>query len=272
MLADFPDPGAPTDVWSAAALTLRTRLLGRAQGLAPLETVDPDDFTRLPWPWTDPAFAVCEVLVARLESLPLQEDALPVWSETLVALRTAADRGQDALDRAGASEAWARNYWIRRGEMELAVVGALLRRDTLLPYHADSPREFLATRTGFLEAVILRAPGRAREALLWQRAEYREAELLLDWLEGDPSRASGVAGRSWLRALAEVESARMRDGSLDPAAVRAAVVAALGLPPGETAGIDPFSLEGTRREAGLRPLLMTVRSATPPPPADTPGS
>ncbi len=258
LLADFPSPGDPVDAWSAAAVLVRERLRSRALGLAPADTSAPALAAADPWPWTSPGFLTAEELIARLESLPVSPDAFPVWTETLVQLRNAADAGQTAL--AGRPQALARDYWIRRAELELAVVGALLGRGDLLPYHQSAPRDFLIQRRTFLANATEHAPGAARAPLLWLWVRYDEGADLLAWLEAHPETRAAVRGKTWVQALEAVEEERNR-GSLAPDPQVASTVRRALAASGVGKVADPWSAARTRWEAGLAPLLMIVRAA-----------
>jgi hypothetical protein len=187
----------------------------------------------------------------------VRENALPVWSETLVELRRAADLGRDA--RRDRPEAWARDYWIRRAELEYAVAAAVLARANLLPYHEASPSEFLLQRRAYLSAVLVRAPAEASAPLHWLLAEYDEAERLLEWMRANPARLPAAQGKRWVQALETLEAERARDGlSADPeltARVSGALVAS-----GGSSSDSVWSAARTRWEAGLRPLLMVTRA------------
>lgn len=250
----FPAVSDLGDVWDAAAVLVRSRIRSRAIGLTPLEG-GTSVLAAVPWDFTAPGFLASEELITRLESLPVGIEALDAWSSTLIQIRQAADLGRD--DRAGRPEAFARDYWLRRGELELAVVAAMLGRSTLLPYHRSAPRAFLAQRKGFLERVIERAPVGAGRYLAWLVVEYEEAIRLVDWMAGAPGRGRPEDGVAWADALQMLEQKR-GSGGAPHASVTAAVSVALGSP--GVAG-DPWSASRTGWEAGLRPLLMETRAA-----------
>ncbi len=260
LLADFPPLNGMSDAWDAAAVLLRQRIRSRALGLAPPDPESPPPFAAEPWPWTAPGFLTSEELVTRLESLPLDEQYLPVWSESLAGLRRAADSGRESLD--GRPEASGRDYWIRRGELELAVTAALLGRDNLLPYHGSSPRAFILQRRGFLERAEAAAPAEARAALAWLLVEHDEALALLDWLSDAPGRGADAAEKRWAAALALTDAARETNGRppAPDAALTRAVSHALVMS-GYAEVADPWLHPRTRWEAGLRPLLTVTRAA-----------
>ena len=251
---NFPAVSDLGDVWDAAAVLVRSRIRCRAIGMTPLDG-GPSILAAVPWDWTSPGFLASEEFVTRLEGLPIGIEALDTWSSTLIQLRQAADHGRD--DRAGRPEAFARDYWLRRGELELAVVTAMLGRSTLLPYHRSAPRVFLVQRKGFLERVIERAPAGAGRYLAWLVVEYEEAIRLVDWIAAEPGRGRPENGAAWADALEKLERERGSAGS-PHASVTAAVSAALG--PSGPAN-DPWSASRTEWEAGLRPLLMETRAA-----------
>ena len=150
--------------------------------------------------------------MTRLESLPVTEDAMVVWSETLRQMRQAADVGRERMgDR---SEGFARDYWIRRGELELAVVGAMLKRDDLLPYHKRSPREFLVQRIVFLNQALKETRGTARDALSWLAVEHQEALQIMGWIQSQ-GRWTVAKDHRWVEALDELERQKQSDGSVD---------------------------------------------------------
>jgi hypothetical protein len=256
LAADFPAIEDLASRWDAAAVLLRSRIRSRALGLAPIENHIPRIRAAATWRWTSPGFLTCEEYVARLESLPVSVDALPVWSETLVQIRRAADLGRD--ERGEADEALARDYWIRRGELELAVVAALLQRPNLLPYHKSQPLQFLAQRKMFLEKSVDRVSGRAKEPLIWLLVEYEEAMRLADWIVRHSPRSEPSEGERWVEALDAVENERGQAGlSPGPGVIEKASLA-VSVSGGAS---DPWSDPRTRWEAGLRPLLMEARAA-----------
>lgn len=255
LAADFPPVPDPVNIWDEAAVLLRTRIRTRALGLAPPDSVSPSIRAAAGWGWTSPGFLTCEELLDRMESLPVHEDALPMWSRTLVQIRSAADLGQERHQPAPL--ALARDYWLRRAELELAVVAVLRKRPNLLPYHASSPRQFLEQRFAFLIHVRDDASGRARTALSWLAVEYQEALELLAWLDTDGTAAS-VAPGCWVETLAKVDAARRRNGMKPGPGVEREVRLALGLGDGDPI---PWSDPAVTREAALRPLLMETRAA-----------
>jgi hypothetical protein len=255
LAADFPPVPDPVSIWDQAAVLLRTRIRTRALGLAPVDSVSPSLKAASGWGWTSPGFLTCEELLDRLESLPVHEDALPVWSRTLVQIRSAADLGRERHQEAPL--ALARDYWLRRAELELAVVAALGKRPNLLPYHAASPREFLEQRLAFLVHVRDDASGRARTVLSWLAVEYEEALELQAWLDTDGA-ASSVAPGCWVETLAKVDAARRRNGMKPGPGVEREMRRVLGL---DDAAPIPWSEPAVTREAALRPLLMETRAA-----------
>ena len=254
---EFPPLDHVGTMWDAAAVLVRERLRSRSLGLSLPDEGSPAVWAAEPWPWTTAGFLTAEELLLRLESMPLREKFLPVWSQSLVGLRRDADLGRDAL--AARPEAAARDYWIRRGELELAVTAAILGKANLLPYHARSPRAFLRQRRAFLERAEASAPEEARGRLAWLRLEYDEALRLVSWLSARREAGAPADGKRWVRALAMLETERDREGlSADStlAASARAALAASGFP-----GVaDPWGHPRTRWEAGLSPLLMATRA------------
>jgi len=270
MLDDFPPVGDPRTMWDAAAALLRLRIQSRSLGGAPLDASPAGGFTSVPWPWTAPGFVRAEMLLARVEALPIRPDAYTVWSETVAAMRREVDGARDALG--GRPEAHAREYWIRRAEMEIAVVAALLGKPDLLPYHGHSPRAFLAQRRSFLEKSIDRAPAAAQGPLSWLRIEYEEARRLVEWLDGAPGAREAAAGKWWAEALLTVAARRHAAGSVPAEGLEPLVAAALR-DSGEPSA-QPWRARRLRYEAGLRPLFIGTRSRieAPGPPGTDPGS
>jgi len=255
-VADFPAVPHPADVWDACAVLLRTRFRSRALGLVPLDPESPDLHAAAAWAWTSPGFLTAEEFLARLESLPVRAETLPLWSETLGRIREAADLGRT---REGARpEAYARDYWVRRSELEYAVVAALLGRSDLQPFHASAPAAFLRQRLGFLDGAVEKAPPRGRPPLAWLAVEYVEAEALVDWLAANPGRVQPAPEAGWVTVLDAVAAARDdlpavgRSGALEAQVARAAQLSGV-------AG-DAWLAPRTRWETGLRPLLMATRA------------
>lgn len=255
LLDEFPAPDKVETVWDAAAVLLRTRLRGRALGLSPAHGESPLLRAASAWEWTSPGYVTCEELLAGLESMPVEDDALPLWSRSLLQIRDAAEVARQ--DRAGLPEAFARDYWLRRAELEYAVTGALLGRTHLLPYNTSSPRAFLETRRRYLAGALQNAPGAARPGLAWLSVEYEEALRLVEWLavSGDPDALRGAS--CWVEALSAVEARRRPSGLAPGAAVEAALAraAAASGEPGSA-----WTAGRTRLEAGWRPLLMETRA------------
>jgi hypothetical protein len=255
--ASFPPPEDVTGAWDAAGVLLRQRLRARSLGLAPPDAAAPPALAAAGWNWTAPGFLAAEEYLVRAESLPVRENALPVWSETLVELRRAADLGRDA--RRDRPEAWARDYWIRRAELEYAVTVAVLARANALPYHEAAPLEFLQQRRAYLSTVLVRAPAEAAGPLRWLLAEYDEAERLLEWMRANPAKLAAAHGKRWVQALEMLEAERARDGLTADPELTARVREALGAS-GGSAPDGVWSAPRTRWEAGLRPLLMVTRA------------
>ena len=252
----FPAIPSLDTAWDCAGILLRGRIRARALGLAPLDPDPPNISAAVPWTWTSPGFLICEEMMTRLESLPLKEEAIPLWSETLGQIRQAADVGRDRIGVR--PEAFARDYWIRRGELELAVVAAMLNRADLLPYHKSSPGEFLLQRSVFLDQALARASGPAGDALSWLAVEYEEALHLVAWIAGRGGWELKNDLR-WVEALDQLEEERRREGLSPDPGLLARTRAALGGGNSE----DPMAAERTRWEAGLRPLLMEIRAGFP---------
>ena len=255
LLTEFPPPTEVHSVWDAAAVVLRTRLRGRAAGLAPADKVTPPLSAADTWGWTAGEFLTCEELLARLEALPLKPSSLAQWSETLMQIRQAADQGRDK--RVGLPEQNARDYWLRRAELEYGVVAILLGRSDLFPYHSSAPRAFLAEREQFVNAAMDRAPVTARPGLAWLAVECEEALQLADWLSTRGTAATAGGKKNWIEALDAVEKERA-SGGLTPGPTLNAALARAASSSGE--GGDPWTASRTRYEAGLRPLLMVTRA------------
>jgi hypothetical protein len=255
LLTEFPAPQTIGSVWDAAAVVLRTRLRGRAAGLAPSETTMPPMNAADMWGWTAGDFLTCEELLARLEALPLRPSSLDTWSQTLVQIRQAADQGRDK--RAGLPEQSARDYWLRRAELEYAVAAVLLGRADLLPYHSAAPRDFIEERKQYVNAAIDRAPVTAKAPLAWLTLECEEAVQLTDWLASRGTAVTAGGKRVWVEALDAVEKERGAPGLTPGPAVNVALARAASLS-GENG--DPWTAARTRHEAGLRPLLMVTRA------------
>jgi len=255
LLTEFPPPTEAHTVWDAAAIVLRTRLRGRAAGLAPADKVTPPLSAADTWGWTAGEFLTCEELLARLESLPLRPSSMTQWSETLLLLRQSADQGRDK--RVGLPEQNARDYWLRRAELEYGVVAVLLGRTDLFPYHSSAPRAFLQEREQFVTAVLDRAPVTARPALAWLALECEEAVQLADWLTTRGTAATAGGKKNWIEALDAVEKERAAAGLSAGPAMNVALARATSAS-GE--GGDPWTASRTRYEAGLRPLLMVTRA------------
>jgi hypothetical protein len=253
LVRDFPVVAEPATVWDEAAVLLRTRIRSRALGLAPMDSASPNLKAAVGWGWTSPGYLTCEELLARLEQLPVHETALRVWSETLVQIRSAADLARER--HLPGPHALARDYWLRRAELELAAVAAVLGRPDLLPYHPTSPREFLGQRFQYLVRVRNGASGRARTALSWLAVEYEEAFALLAWLdEAKPPTPAGC----WVEAMATLEAARRRNGVKPGPGVERELRHALDLDPADPI---PWDRPAIAREPALRPLLMETRAA-----------
>ena len=255
LAGDFPVVADPVTVWDEAAVLLRTRIRTRALGLAPVDTVSPSLKAAVGWGWTSPGYLTCEELLDRMEALPVHEDMLPVWSKTLVQIRQAADLARER--HSPAPLALARDYWLRRAELELAVVAAVRGRPDLLPYHKQSPREFLEGRLQFLNHARDNASGRAGTALSWLAVEYEEALELLAWLDEGGLESPPLPG-CWIETLATVDSARRRGGLKPGPGVERALRQALDLGGGDPV---PWSGPAVSRESALRPLLMETRAA-----------
>jgi hypothetical protein len=245
-------------MWDAAGILIRERLRSRALGLAPADSVSPPPAAAAPWSWTSPGFLTAEELTARLEALPLREDNLPRWFESLGEIRKFADQSRQSMD--DRPEALARDYWIRRAELELAVAAAVLGREDLSPYRDMSPRDFLVQRRTFLANVAVHAPAAARAPLDWLWVEYDEGERLMDWLDQNRARVGAAEGKRWAEAMEVVEAERARDGMAPDAGLAASVRRALGASGSGGTG-DPWTAPRTRWEAGLRPLLMVTRAS-----------
>ncbi len=255
--SSFPSPDGVTGAWDAAGVLLRQRLRARSLGLAPPDQDAPAGLAAAAWSWTAPGFLAAEEYLVRAESLPVRENALPVWSETLIELRQAADMGRDA--RRDRPEAWARDYWLRRAELEYVVAAAALARANLLPYHEASPSEFLLQRRGYLSAVLVRAPAEASAPLRWLLAEYEEAERLLDWMRANPAKLPAAQGKRWVQALEALEAERAHDGLTADPELTARVEEALAAS-GAASPDGVWNAPRTHWEAGLRPLLMVTRA------------
>jgi hypothetical protein len=255
LLAGFPAPAKIGDQWDAAAVILRTRLRGRALGLSPLESQSPLLQAGGAWEWTAPGYLTCEELLAGLESLPFREESLDLWSRSLLQIRDAADIAKQ--DRAGLPEAFAREYWLRRSELEYAVTAALLGRSHLLPYNASSPRAFLEVRKAYLSGALEKAVPAAKPGLAWLLVEYEEGLRLVDWLALPEHRGAGTGAGSWVEALDTVEKQRKPSGLQPGAEVEAALTRAVQLS-GE--GNACWTAPRTRLEGGIRPLLMETRA------------
>ncbi|HYV51221.1 MAG TPA: hypothetical protein VE910_04905 [Dongiaceae bacterium] len=255
LLTEFPPPTEVHSVWDAAAVVLRTRLRGRAAGLAPADKVTPPLSAADTWGWTSGDFLTCEELLARLEALPLRPSSMTQWSETLMQIRQAADQGRDK--RVGLPEQNARDYWLRRAELEYGVVAVLLGRTDLFPYHSSAPRAFLQDREQYVTAVLDRAPVTAKPALAWLALECEEAVELADWLVTRGTAATAGGKKNWIEALDAVEKERAAAG-LTPGPTLSVALARASSASGE--GGDPWTASRTRYEAGLRPLLMVTRA------------
>ncbi len=255
LLSEFPPPSEVHTVWDAAAVVLRTRLRGRAAGLAPADKITPPLSAADTWGWTAGEFLTCEELLARLETLPLRPSSMTQWSETLMQIRQAADLGRDK--RVGLPEQNARDYWLRRAELEYGVVAVLLGRTDLFPYHSSAPRAFLQEREQYVTAVMERAPVTAKPALAWLALECEEAVQLADWLSTRGTAATAGGKKNWIEALDAVEKERGAAGLTAGPAVNVALARATSAS-GE--GGDPWTATRTRYEAGLRPLLMITRA------------
>ena len=255
LLTEFPPPTEVRTVWDAAAVVLRTRLRGRAAGLAPADKVTPPLSAADTWGWTAGDFLSCEELLARLESLPLRPSSMTQWSETLMQIRQAADQGRDK--RAGLPEQNARDYWLRRAELEYGVVAILLGRSDLFPYHSSAPRAFLQERVQYVTAALDRAPVTAKPALAWLALECEEAVQLADWLATRGTAATAGGKKNWIEALDAVERERASAGLTPGPTVNVALARATSAS-GE--GGDPWTSSRARYEAGLRPLLMVTRA------------
>jgi hypothetical protein len=260
---DVPPPDPVADVWDAAAILVRERLRSRALGLASVDGSSPNLEGALPWDWTAPGFLTAEELLTRVEALPVAENSIELWAETLMQVRAVADEGRAALGER--PEAFARDYWIRRGELELAVVAALLGRSDLFPYNERDPRGFLLQRQVYLEGALEKAPPAARPGLLWLNVAYAEALDLLRWLEKNPGWAKERKLGNLVETLDVVEGLRADDlRTVDPG-VAAEVGAATGAEPGPGLWAGPR----VRWEAGLDPLLMGTRAGVRRSPADS---
>jgi hypothetical protein len=257
-LRDFPPVGGTRDIWDASATLLRTRFQTRTLGLAVDGTESPELLAAVGWNWTAPGFLTSEILLARLESMALREESLDSWSETLLQIRRAADlaRGENP----NRPEALARDYWIRRGELELAVVAAVIGQETLLPYHSSSPRAFLEQREGFLERVVDDAPPGAAEPLAWLLVEYAEARGLIEWLDASRGDLPAVSDSCWVSGLDLIERTRGGASGAEDRRLETRLKQAVRL--GGASDAEVWASPRTRWEAGLRPLLMATRTRT----------
>ena len=187
--------------------------------------------------------------------MAIRQEALDVWSQTLLQIRDAAEIAKQ--DRAGLPAAYARDYWLRRSELEYAVTAALLGRSHLLPYNASSPRAFLEVRKAYLAGALEKAVPAAKPGLAWLLVEYDEGLRLADWLALSENRGAGSGAGSWVEALDGVEKRRQPSGLQPGAEVEAALRRAVLLS-GE--GSACWTASRTRLEGGLRPLLMETRA------------
>jgi len=260
---DIPPPSPVESVWDASAVLLRERFRSRALGLASGDGTSPDLKAAVPWDWTAPGFLGAEEFLSRVEALPVEESSIEIWSQTLTQLRSAADEGRDALGER--PEAFARDYWIRRGELELAVVAALLGRADLFPYNERDPQGFILQRQVYLENALERAPDPARTLLLWLDVAYAESLDLLDWLRDHPDWRKDRKLGPLVEALAVVETERT--GDLGP--VDGDVAAKVGAALGQDQGPEMWRRKRVRWEAGLDPLLMETRAAVRRRPSDS---
>jgi hypothetical protein len=252
---DFPPP-TPANPLDWAAVALRERFRSRALGRAGEESL-PEDIGAFPWRWTSSAFVVAEALDTRLDLLNVDESRFEEWSATVAQIGRAARVGEDDLRER--PESMAGTYWARLADLKLGVVGALLGRPDLLPYHKMSPVNFLVDRRDAVRAALESAPASARAPLAWLAVEYEEAVLLAVWLRSREALRTVVAGKPYADALVLVETERRREGVAPSADLEAAVrvaLAAAGAPESE----NPFSASRTRWEAGLRLLLMETRA------------
>ncbi len=256
LAAEFPELGGLSDVWDAAAVLLSTRLRSRALGLAPAPDGQLASVAAAPWPWTHPGFLTCEDFTARLEALPIGEEMVKVWSETLVQIRDAADDAR--ADLGTRPEAQARHYWLRRSEMEFAVVCAMLGRSNMLPYHELSPDAFLRQRKDFLLTSWSKAPITARAPLAWLALEHEEALRLVDWLNKNAVLRDQTHGKPWVDAVLSVESLRADDFDEPGGYVFNRLKEALAAS-GTPNGGNPWIEARTQLEAAHRPLLIETR-------------
>ena len=265
--SEFPGPEVVEDIWDMAAVLLKLRLNSRSLGKGASDEFNVAHLQLAPWSWTAPGFLQCEALVTRLESLPVQEDLFRLWNDTLGPLRQSANVARDKLgDR---PEAWAREYWILRAELEMAVTAALLGRSTMRPYDGQSPRLFLQDRQRYLNRALGAAPASAKTPLAWLALEYTEAVMLESWVSQNPEVQSQVSGLNWVDALTVVEKQRS-SGASTVQPVEDALLKSLAY-----SSLEPGSVpadERTRWEAGLRPLLMTTRDLKGMQPAAAPDS
>lgn len=254
---EFPPPGGPGDIWDASAILLRERLRARALGLAHAPTEELPSSAAKPWEWTHPRLLECENMMARLEALPVREDVMPVWSETLVKIRNGGDQARNDLGSRPESEA--RHYWVRRSELEFAVVGALLGRENLLPFHELSPEAFLRQRKEFLINSWGKADPAARSALAWLALEHEEALRLVMWTQENPSALGAVQSKPWVEAIAAIESVRLEQG-IEEAGGYVFNRLKEALASSGSANCEvPWTEGRARYEAALRPLLMETR-------------
>lgn len=252
---EFPEVDKTESIWDAAARSVRLRLYSRALGLAPLQDLDLEATAETPWSWTAGGYIQAELLLARLESLPIQEEALPLWFETLAALKESANVGRDAL--AKSSEAWAREYWLLRADLELMVVATALGKTSLAPYYTGTPAAFLAKREAYLRRVLSRSPGEVHGPFQWLSLEFEEAKNLMAWLEAN-QEDNPALGKPWAQAIAALEGPFNQQRTKESVSVGPKVGIALmtcGLGQAE----EPLGHARAKWEAGLRPLLIETR-------------
>lgn len=254
-LAALPPSGGESR-WSLAANQVRLRLASLSQGLAAPAGWDPRTVEEVPWKWTGKGFLEAEWRLARLHTLPVEQASLPEWSSGLKRLQVAVNLGRDAVHPA--KEAWAREVWLPRAQLELAVVGAVSGAGTLAPYSNLSPKAYVEKRVAYIHRAYQTAPAEIKSAMAWLYVEGLEARSLVAWLEAHPDIRAGAQGKVWVEAMSALDQERRLENGGPESELDAALTEALSYS-GEPSG-DAWASRRAAWEASMRPLLVETRA------------
>ena len=254
-LAAVPFPKG-TSSWSRAAAAAWVRLYALASGRPGTDSPRYSDMPELNNSWGARGFLLAELRLANAERLELDRQAPARWAAAVKKLHHAVNVGRDELHPH--PNAWAREYWLVRARLELAVAAVLSGQDTVAPYKNKQVREFVKEQEAYLRRAYNTAPDEAKAPLAWLVLELLEAQRLIDWCLTNPGDTAELRGQTWLAALAEAERLRgAGNRSLDQNMVDIMTEA---IRYSRRASSHSTS-EAVESEAGMRPLLMDTRLA-----------